>query len=57
MELVVARPSSRNCAGVRWKFVESAAFDVGNPYDARRLAIAEPRHVIVTQFILDRLLR
>ena len=47
--------SGRYGAGVRWKYAESGAFEIGYLYDARRPTIGEPRHVIVTQVTLDRL--
>ena len=49
--------SGRYGAGVRWRCAEGASFEVGYLYDARRPTIGEPRHVIVTQFTLDRLWR
>ena len=49
--------SSRHGAGVRWKCGEFGSLEVGYLYDARRSIIGEPRHVIVTQFTLDRLWR
>ena len=41
--------SGRYGAGVRWKYAESVAFEIGYLYDVRRQGIGEPRHVIVTQ--------
>ena len=49
--------SSRQGAGLRWRCTESATLEFGYLYDARRANIGEPRHVIVTQFTLDRLWR
>ena len=47
--------SGRYGAGLRWRCAESSTLEVGYLYDARRADIGEPRHVIVTQFTLDRL--
>ncbi|MCL5098903.1 MAG: DUF2490 domain-containing protein [Candidatus Omnitrophica bacterium] len=49
--------SSRHGAGLRWRCAESVTLEFGYLYDARRANIGEPRHVIVTQFTLDRLWR
>lgn len=49
--------SSRHGAGLRWRCAESATLEFGYLYDARRDRIGEPRHVVVTQFTLDRLWR
>lgn len=49
--------SGRYGAGVRWRLAARASMEIGYLYDARRPAIGEPRHVIVTQFTLDRLWR
>ena len=49
--------SGRHGAGLRWRCAESSTLEVGYLYDARRADIGEPRHVIVTQYTLDRLWR
>lgn len=49
--------SGRYGAGLRWRCAESGTLEFGYLYDARRPTIGEPRHVIVTQFTLDRLWR
>ncbi len=46
--------SGRYSAGIRWQYGESGTLESGYLYDARRPGIGEPRHVIVTQFTLDR---
>ena len=47
--------SGRYGAGLRWKCAASIALEFGYLYDARRVTVGEPRHVIVTQFTIDRL--
>jgi hypothetical protein len=49
--------SSRNGAGIRWRFSPAATLEFGYLYDARRSAIGEPRHVVVTQLRIDPLWR
>lgn len=49
--------SSRNGAGVRWRYADPVTFEFGYLYDARRSTVGEPRHVIVTQVTFDRLWR
>jgi hypothetical protein len=49
--------SGRYGAGICWRCAESGTLEFGYLYDARRPTIGEPRHVIVTQFTLDRLWR
>lgn len=49
--------SSRNGAGLRWRFSRAATVEFGYLYDARRSTVGEPRHVVVTQFRIDPFLR
>ena len=49
--------SGRYGAGVRWRCAEGASLEFGYLFDARRHALGQARHVIVTQFSLDRLWR
>ena len=47
--------SGRYGAGVRWRWNTWSSVEMGYLYDHRRASIGEPRHVIVTQFTLERI--
>lgn len=47
--------SGRYAAGLRWRSNDWSSIEVGYLYDQRRPSVGEPRHVIVTQFTIERL--
>lgn len=47
--------SARYAAGLRWRCNAWSSLEMGYLYDKRRPSVGEPRHVIVTQFTIERL--
>ena len=46
--------SSRYSGGLRWRWAASSWVEFGYLYDVRRPEIGPPRHVFVTNFLLER---
>jgi hypothetical protein len=47
--------SARTGVGIRWQAARWSSLEIGYLYDWRRAAIGDARHVLVTQFTLERL--